>query len=1045
MPPKRVSTFEQELASEHELGNSSAASWGRPAAAPLRPSEDLVFQQIEIDHYMSGGAPVFRLFGVTRQQNSVVCHVHGFLPYFYVPTPWQPFTAADTLHFQSVLEAALVRAERLPGGGSGGGGGQCVASAEVLLRSSIYGYTAGGHREFLRITLRSPAHVAPARRLLEEGFEFAGKATALPTYESNIPFLVRYMVDARLTGMCWVRLAGGSYRAAPAGQAASTCQWEVHADDWRTPQGLPSEGEFATLAPLRVLSFDIECVGRRGAFPDAAQDPVTQIACTVTLHGAQRPFVKAVFCLGTCSHIVGVDLRTFADERGLLLGWQAFVQECDPDLLIGYNILNFDLPYLLGRAEALRLPEVCLLGRVVGVASRCRDSVFSSRAYGTRESRTVNVEGRLPFDIMQAMQRDYKLRSYSLNSVAAEFLGEQKEDVHYSAIADLQAESADTRRRLAVYCLKDAVLPQRLMDRLMLLVNYAEMARVTGVPFSFLLARGQQIKVVSQLYRRAADESLVIPALQTDAAEEAYEGATVIEPERGFYDVPISTLDFASLYPSIMMAHNLCYTTLLSAEQAAALPAEDYERTPSGDAFVGARLRRGILPRILEDLLAARKRAKAALKAETDPQVRAVLDGRQLALKISANSVYGFTGATVGKLPCIAISQSVTAFGRAMIERTRQLVEGRFCRANGFEHDARVIYGDTDSVMVRFGTGDLGQAMALGREAAGFINGHFTRPISIDFEKVYFPYLLINKKRYAGLYWTREAGWDRLDTKGIETVRRDNCRLVQTVVDTCLRKILIDRDVAGAKAYAKQVIADLLQGRIDLHQLVITKALSKSGEDYAAKQAHVELAERMRRRDAGSAPSLGDRVAYVIVRAAKGAAAYERSEDPIYVLEHSLPIDTAYYLENQLAKPLMRLFEPIMAHPEEILTGDHTRIVHVPEAAAGGSGMGAFVRRAASCLGCKSALAGSAAAPPVCAFCRGRVFEVYHRQVARHNDLEASFARLWSQCQRCQGDVHHDVLCTSRDCPIFYMRRTVQKDLAESAQVLGRFPQGSEW
>ena len=232
--------------------------------------------------------------------------------------------------------------------------------------------------------------------------------------------------------------------------------------------------------------------------------------------------------------------------------------------------------------------------------------------------------------------------------------------------------------------------------------------------------------------------------------------------------------------------------------------------------------------------------------------------------------MYGFTGATVGKLPCIQISASVTAFGRQMIDQTQQLVEAKFTRANGYEHDAVVIYGDTDSVMVKFGSQDLAKVMDLGREAAQHVTKHFVTPISLEFEKCYFPYLLISKKRYAGLYWTNPEKYDKMDTKGIETVRRDNCRLVQTLIDTCLRKILIDRDVEGAKNYAKKIIADLLQNKIDLSQLVITKALSKSGEDYAGKQAHVELAERMKKRDAGTAPALGDRVAYVIIKSSKG-------------------------------------------------------------------------------------------------------------------------------------------------------------------------------
>lgn len=176
-----------------------------------------------------------------------------------------------------------------------------------------------------------------------------------------------------------------------------------------------------------------------------------------------------------------------------------------------------------------------------------------------------------------------------------------------------------------------------------------------------------------------------------------------------------------------------------------------------------------------------------------------MLDGRQLALKISANSVYGFTGATVGKLPCLEISMSVTAYGREMIEATKNHVESTYTIKNGYEHDAEVIYGDTDSVMVKFGTEDLKRAMELGGEAAVKISETFTKPIRLEFEKVYWPYLLISKKRYAGLYWTRPEKHDKMDTKGIETVRRDNCRLVQTLIDTCLRKMLIDRDVQGAE------------------------------------------------------------------------------------------------------------------------------------------------------------------------------------------------------------------------------------------------------
>ena len=251
----------------------------------------------------------------------------------------------------------------------------------------------------------------------------------------------------------------------------------------------------------------------------------------------------------------------------------------------------------------------------------------------------------------------------------------------------------------------------------MCVINYIEMARVTGVNFHWLLTRGQQIKVVSQLFRKARTHDLLIPAMEVEGSDEQYEGAIVIEPEKGFYQVPISTLDFTSLYPSIMMAHNLCYSTYLQnkqhAERFGLVEGRDYTNTPNNDLFLKSEFRKGLLPIILEDLLGARKKAKADLKKETDPFKRAVLDGRQLALKISANSVYGFTGATIGKLPLLAISSSVTSFGRLMIETTKELVERTYKIENGYKHDAKVIYGDTDSVMVKFGVDNVEDAMTL--------------------------------------------------------------------------------------------------------------------------------------------------------------------------------------------------------------------------------------------------------------------------------------------------------------------------------------------
>jgi DNA polymerase delta subunit 1 len=610
------------------------------------------------------------------------------------------------------------------------------------------------------------------------------------------------VLTVQVVGMSWVEVPAGKYKLLNPRDQHSNCQIEaqIHYSDLIAH---PSDGEWAKLAPLRILSFDIECAGRKGIFPEADVDPVIQIANVVTRYGESKPFVRNVFCMDTVSPIVATQILSFSNEGEMLMKWRDFLEEVDPDVIIGYNTSNFDFPYLLDRAKHLKLPKFPYWTRLKTVQSKVESSNFSSKQLGNRDTKNTNTNGRLQLDLLQLIQRDHQLRSYTLNSVCAHFLKEQKEDVHHSMITELYNGDSNSRRRLAVYCLKDAYLPQRLLDKLMCLVNYTEMARVTGVPFNYLLARGQQVRFISQLFRKALEHQLIVPDLPNGGdSSDQYEGATVIEPKRGYYKQPVATLDFASLYPSIMQAHNLCYTTWLDRQTVEKLKLkkdEDYIVTPNGDMFCTAKTRKGLLSQILEELLGARKRAKRELAVETDPFKKAVLNGRQLALKVSANSVYGLTGATNGKLPCLAIASSTTSFGRQMIEKTKAEVEAKYNIANGYSHDAEVIYGDTDSVMVKFGTSELAEAMKLGEEAAQYVSSKFIKPIKLEFEKVYFPYLLINKKRYAGLYWTNPDKWDKMDTKGIETVRRDNCRLVQTVIETSLRMLLIDQDPEGAQ------------------------------------------------------------------------------------------------------------------------------------------------------------------------------------------------------------------------------------------------------
>eukprot|EP01084_Bolivina_argentea_P116191 206499_1 len=445
------------------------------------------------------------------------------------------------------------------------------------------------------------------------------------------------------------------------------------------------------IAPLRVLPFDIERMCSDG-FSEAKRekDQIIQISNVCYIQGSEHRdrdreeieekvskspdpdldiyFHKSVFCLNTCSPIAGCNVYCFTTEKELLIEWCKFIRKLDPDILTGYNIVNFDLPYLLNRAKYLSIDRFSYLGREKNSKSIIRESSFSSKAYGSSKSKDINITGRIQMDLLPIIRRNHKLRSYSLNSVSYHFLLSQKEDVEYSIIGTLQTGTADTRRRLAAYCLKDSLLVLKLISKLQTTINLIEMARVTGVPINFLITRGQQIKVLSQLYRHSKTKDLIIPYLPYDERNRnrnnnnnnqnnvGYEGATVIEPKRGYYKQPIVTLDFASLYPSIMIAHNLCYTTLINKKDLNKLSSDEYTKTSSNDYFIRSNVEKGVLPQILQNLLSERKKVKKMMKElilnnKQNSMLYAVYNGRQLALKISANSVYGFTGATVGALP----------------------------------------------------------------------------------------------------------------------------------------------------------------------------------------------------------------------------------------------------------------------------------------------------------------------------------------------------------------------------------------------------------
>jgi DNA polymerase delta subunit 1 len=594
------------------------------------------------------------------------------------------------------------------------------------------------------------------------------------------------------------------------------------------------------------------------------------------------------------------------------------------DVLTGWNIFGFDLQYIYKRAVLNTcVHDVMMFGRFKNRTCEMIEKRLSSSALGDNTLKLIPMPGRFVFDLFGEVKKGYKLDSYKLDNVSKLYLGDQKIDMPPKEMFARFKEGDPIKlRQVAEYCVKDTLLPHRLLKKLCTLVSLLEMAKATWVPLSFLVERGQQIKVFSQLTKKALESGFKVPALEYGSTpEQGYEGATVLDAQKGAYYTPITALDFASLYPSIMMAHNLCYSTLVMDHTFANIPGVEYE-TFGQHKF--AQNVPSVLPEILNDLKAFRKQAKKDMANATSPAMKEVYNGKQLAYKISMNSMYGFTGASKGILPLMEIASTTTRKGRAMIEDTKNYVEANF-------PGAKVRYGDTDSVMVEFDVqGRTGQdaidySWELGERAAKECTALFKKPNDLELEKVYCPYFLYSKKRYAAKLWEMgKAGkveFKYIDVKGLSLVRRDNTPHVRGVLKQLLDVILESSETDTPIKLARQRAIELLTGEVPNKDLILSAQL---GDNYKNPNlAHVRCRDRMRERKPGSEPQSGDRVPYLLINTGDPKAkAYEKSEDPVYVEEEKLPIDYHYYFINKFLRPVCDLVEPLVDDPKNEIFGE---------------------------------------------------------------------------------------------------------------------------
>jgi len=622
----------------------------------------VVFQVLTWETQDTEDEHLISIFGKTNEGKSV-CVTTSFTPYFFVKLPKKTSTL-DVHNLYTKIDKVCP---------------ECLISYDIVQSKDVWGFQNNEKFIFMKLNFKNLA----ARRMVNGRLKRAlpDESMKYKVYESNLDPVLRLMHRTNIQSTGWMDTGDACVRS-----HLAHVNIDLFCNDWKTlkPVDIPET------APFVVASVDIECNSSTGKFPDAdvKDDACFQIAVSLIHFGSDVPYDKTCFCYKkTDSNLDGCTIKSYDTEREMLMAFKEYLMEKDIDIITGWNIFGFDLEYIMKRAVMTKCDQTFYeMSKMKNHSCELVYKKLSSSALGDNALKILPMPGRFIFDLFHEVKKGYKLDSYKLDNVSKLYLGDNKIDMPPKEMfARFVEEDPIKLREVAEYCVKDTLLPHRLLSKLSILVNLLEMAKATWVPLCYLVERGQQIKVFSLLTKKAREMGFMIPTISWGQySADGYEGATVLDAQKGAYYTPITALDFEGLYPSIMMAHNLCYSSMVMDSKYENIPGITYE---TFGFYKFAQDVPSLLPSILLELKQFRKQAKKDM-AQSTGALKEMYNGKQLAYKVSMNSVYGFTGASKGMLPCVQIASTVTLKGRSMIDETKAYVEKNF-------PGSKVRYGDS--------------------------------------------------------------------------------------------------------------------------------------------------------------------------------------------------------------------------------------------------------------------------------------------------------------------------------------------------------------
>ncbi|ODQ77801.1 hypothetical protein BABINDRAFT_66385 [Babjeviella inositovora NRRL Y-12698] len=809
---------------------------------------------------------------------------------------------------------------------------------------------------------------------------------------------------------------------------------------------------------LHLTSFGVEVFvpTRDGMKPDPARDPIKMIfyrfdnlnqfaidgrtaaegVLVLGDHGGEDNYELTQY--GRLSKLTGVSILSFPDEVAMVNKLLWLVLRFDPDILTGYELHAKSWGYLVDRFQEVYDTDICTtLSRVSTKTSDKTDD-----RWGYTHASAIRITGRHMLNTWRHIRDTVALTSYTMENIAFHLL--LKRVPLYSDIKLTQMCSSFRGKLMVIRYFRQRVdLNFRIIENQELITGTTEQARLMGMDFYSVLYRGSQFKVEAFLTRlsKAGNFIMVSPDRFQVRQQKPLECIPlVMEPESAFYKSPLVVLDFQSLYPSIMIAFNYCYSTMVGKLRgfnpvenklgvanvrlkpgAIGVLKDDITISPTGMMFVSQKVRKSVLAIMLDELLETRVMTKTTMKElEDDQQLCRLYNSRQLALKFIANVTYGYTSASFsGRMPCSDLADSIVQTGREILSQSIDEIE----RGNW---GAKVVYGDTDSLFVYFPGKSRDDAFRLGRAIAKHVTDLFPSPIELKFEKVYHPCVLLTKKRYVGYaYEWEDQTVPMFDAKGIETVRRDGIPAQAKIVEHTLRLLFETKDVSLVKQYVQTQFNKILLDRISVQDFCFAKEV-RIGRYKSAAHPPPGAAVSMTKMaaDAKAEPQYRERVPYVVIKGLPKATLRSRCILPEeFLADPTLTLDSQYYITKVLIPPLERIFN-LMGVDVKLWFRELPRsIQYTRKPKRGAKGILGVVKSNA-CVCCAHSVDNPASR--LCRACKFNEVQTLASLQARISDLDSSLRRLAVVCYSCAasnyGDSDGYADCTSADCPVYYTR-----------------------